>query len=351
MVDAVIRMDDVIAHLDGPVNSVRENCVPRVLVSTAIAVQLKPGRRSAYGDHRFEGRYCELDRDECSQRPCPSDATCVNHVPRDRMDKGFSCLCPTGYTGEFCEIEVDLCDVYKKQGENYCENEGICEARYVCICQDGFGGSRCSHRVPYFSEYEKFGCLERPEVCAKVFDNGHCDEVCNRESCLFDGFDCVNRGFVCRNPSGCAYKYGDGNCDQECAGAECGFDGGDCNDSKNMSHNQNVNMIGVALALPPDVAVKSLRQLQSELAQHLYTHVGIARDVDGVMVYEWSADHGEGSRVVFGEEVARVVNTNASGTIIFFDVDTSACRLKSRKKQLSTALFHRHSCSCHLPYS
>ncbi|VDM62805.1 unnamed protein product [Angiostrongylus costaricensis] len=276
------------------------------------------GRKTCQCDHRFEGQYCELDRDECTLRPCPADAECVNHVAKHKKDKGYSCLCPIGYTGEFCEVE----------GENYCYNGGICDARYVCICEDG--------------------CPERPEVCAKVFDNGQCDEVCNRESCLFDGFDCVKHDdFVCRNPSDCAYKYGDGHCDDDCAGAECGFDGGDCNGSKNTFRGRNVNIIGVALGLPPDVAVKNLRQLQAELAQwcysiipacvlksfcqRLYTHVSLAQDVDGVMVYEWSSDHGQGNRVVLNEELASAIQTTATGTIIFFDVDTSACRLKIRR--------------------
>uniref|UniRef100_A0A0K0DJG2 Notch n=1 Tax=Angiostrongylus cantonensis TaxID=6313 RepID=A0A0K0DJG2_ANGCA len=313
------------------------------------------GRKTCQCDYRFEGQYCELDKDECSLRPCPSDAECVNHVAKHKKDKGYSCLCPIGYTGEFCEVEVDLCEIYKKKARVFSFRVRTTVTTEESVVLVTFVFARMDLVVPVAptachilgSTKNLASCPERPEVCAKVFDNGRCDEVCNRESCLFDGFDCVKRDdFVCRNPSDCAYKYGDGHCDDDCAGAECGFDGGDCNGSKNAFRSRNVNMIGVALGLPPDIAVKNLRQLQAELAQwcysipsacvlksfcqRLYTHVSLAQDVDGVMVYEWSSDHGQGNRVVLNEELASAVQTTATGTIIFFDVDTSACRLKSR---------------------
>ncbi|KAK6056091.1 EGF-like domain protein, partial [Cooperia oncophora] len=292
------------------------------------------GRHSCKCDHRFEGQYCELDKDECALKVCPADATCVNLTPQHNDDKGYSCICPEGYTGEFCELEVDLCELHIKQGGNYCYNGGVCEARYVCMCQDGFGGPRCAHRVPRLEEYEEFGCPERAEVCAKLFDDGKCDEICNRESCLFDGFDCNKReGAVCRHPSECAYKYGDGRCDEECAGLECGYDGGDCEGKNATSYSSDANMIGVAVGVPPDIAVKNLRQLQAELAQRLYTHVSLAEDRDGIMVFEWATDSGQGNRITVVDEqvVASEVDTNVNGTMVFFDVDTSACRIRRRK--------------------
>ncbi|VDM70194.1 unnamed protein product, partial [Strongylus vulgaris] len=204
-----------------------------------------------------------------------------------------------------------------------------------------FGGPRCAHRVPLRREYEEFGCPERPEVCAKLFDDGRCDEICNRESCLFDGFDCAKRNDIaCRNPSECAYKYGDGNCDEQCAGAECGFDGGDCEEQASTA-NSDGNMIGVAVGVPPDVAVKNLRQLQAELAQRLFTHVSIAKDNEGLMVFEWSIDDGQGSRISTIDEqlVASNMDVTANGTMVFFDIDTSACRLLRRRNHAKPQCF------------
>ncbi|KIH45579.1 hypothetical protein ANCDUO_24379, partial [Ancylostoma duodenale] len=127
------------------------------------------------------------------------------------------------------------------------------------------------------------------------------------------------------NPSDCAYKYGDGKCDEECAGAECGFDGGDCERASDTSVGTDGNMIGVAVGVPPDVAVKNLRHLQAELAQvdccissassfqdiqsqfgknfqRLFTHVGLAEDKEGIMVFEWSVDGGQGNRISIIDE-------------------------------------------------
>ncbi|KAK6015267.1 EGF-like domain protein [Ostertagia ostertagi] len=292
------------------------------------------GRHACRCDYRFEGQYCELDKDECALKVCPAYATCVNLIPKDSKDKGYSCICPEGYTGDLCDREVDLCKVHNESGSNYCYNGGVCEARYVCMCQNGFGGPRCAHRVPRLEEYEEFGCPVRPEVCAKVFDDGHCDEICNRESCLFDGFDCAKtEGAICRHPSECAYKYGDSNCDEECAGPECGYDGGDCEGKNGTSYSTDANMIGVAVGVPPDTAIKNLRQLQAELAQRLYTHVSLAEDMDGIMVFEWGTETGQGNRItVIDEEVvASNVDMNMNGTMVFFDVDTSACRIQRRK--------------------
>ncbi|KAL6735640.1 hypothetical protein Aduo_006058 [Ancylostoma duodenale] len=293
-------------------------------------------------DPRFEGKFCELDKDECALKICPVDAECLNHTPKHKKDKGYACVCPVGYTGDFCEIEVDLCEISRKKGENYCYNGGVCEARHVCMCQDGFGGSRCAHRVPLWAEYEEFGCPERPEVCAKLFDDNHCDEICNRESCLFDGFDCAKRDAIaCRNPSDCAYKYGDGKCDEECAGAECGFDGGDCERASDTSAGTDGNMIGVAVGVPPDVAVKNLRHLQAELAQRLFTHVSLAEDKEGIMVFEWNVDGGQGNRISIIDEyvVASNVSNTVDGTMVFFDVDTSGCRLRRRRNHAQSRCF------------
>ncbi|VDP19826.1 unnamed protein product [Heligmosomoides polygyrus] len=253
------------------------------------------GQQACRCDHRFEGRLCERDKDECALKVCPPDAICMNLVPKRDTDKGYSCVCPEGYTGEFCDLEVDLCKLYMQKGENYCHNGGVCGARHVCMCQNGFGGPRCGHRVPLLEEYEEFGCPERPEVCAKLFDDGHCDEICNREQCLFDGFDCAKRdGTVCRSPAECAYKYGDGKCDKECEGPECGYDGGDC-EKNATSYSSEANMIGVVVGVPPDVAVGNLRQLEAQLAQ------------------------------------VSTISTDVNGTMVFFDVDTSGCRVRRRK--------------------
>ncbi|EPB67811.1 notch domain protein, partial [Ancylostoma ceylanicum] len=263
------------------------------------------------------GKHCELDKDECALKVCPADAECLNHKPKHKKDKGYACVCPIGYTGDSCEIEVDLCEISKRKDS---------VVRVVLIASRYGKNTR-----------NLVSCPERPEVCAKLFDDNHCDEICNRESCLFDGFDCAKRDAIaCRNPSDCAYKYGDGKCDEECGGPECGFDGGDCERTSDTTVGADGNMIGVAVGVPPDVAIKNLRHLQAELAQRLYTHVSLAEDKEGIMVFEWSVDGGQGNRIsIIDEHQCEPMD----GTMVFFDVDTSGCRLRRRRNHAQSQCF------------
>uniref|UniRef100_A0A1I7X0D9 Delta-like protein n=1 Tax=Heterorhabditis bacteriophora TaxID=37862 RepID=A0A1I7X0D9_HETBA len=142
-------------------------------------------------DTRFMGENCEEDKNECKYGVCPTESLCVNLVAKKPEDLGYSCICSEGLTGTKCETEVNLCKLYQDKNDNYCKNGGICEASKNCMCPDGFGGSRCDQRVPFYSEYDELGCKENAETCAKLFDNGQCDPICNSELCLFDGFDCA----------------------------------------------------------------------------------------------------------------------------------------------------------------
>ncbi|VDO41742.1 unnamed protein product [Haemonchus placei] len=94
-------------------------------------------------------------------------------------------------------------------------------------------------------------------------------------------------------------------------------------------------MIGVAVGVPPDIVIKNLKQLQSELAQHLYTHVSVAEDIDGIMVFGWGTDTGQGNRITIVDEqfISSELDRNLNGTMVFFDVDTSSCRIRRRKGQ------------------
>ncbi|RCN31423.1 ankyrin repeat protein [Ancylostoma caninum] len=101
------------------------------------------------------------------------------------------------------------------------------------------------------------------------------------------------------------------------------------------------NMIGVAVGVPPDVAVKNLRHLQAELAQRLFTHVSLAEDKEGIMVFEWSVSGGQGNRISIIDEhvVASNVSNIMDGTMVFFDVDTSGCRLRRRRNHAQSRCF------------
>ncbi|KAK2841261.1 hypothetical protein Q7C36_012840 [Tachysurus vachellii] len=53
---------------------------------------------------------------------------------------GLRCRCPPGFTGDYCEIEINMCY------SNPCLNGGVCARReggYTCICRENYTGERC----------------------------------------------------------------------------------------------------------------------------------------------------------------------------------------------------------------
>jgi hypothetical protein len=70
----------------------------------------------------------------CEFEPCLNGGKCVSELG------SWSCLCPPGFEGTYCEYEVDPCD------PNPCLNFGVCEnvmGRFLCTCPLGFSGERC----------------------------------------------------------------------------------------------------------------------------------------------------------------------------------------------------------------
>ncbi|XP_037628924.1 cadherin EGF LAG seven-pass G-type receptor 3 isoform X2 [Sebastes umbrosus] len=53
---------------------------------------------------------------------------------------GLRCRCPVGFTGDYCETEINLCY------SNPCLNGGVCARReggYTCICREDYTGDQC----------------------------------------------------------------------------------------------------------------------------------------------------------------------------------------------------------------
>lgn len=54
----------------------------------------------------------------------------------------FTCACPSGYTGLFCETDIDECD------NNKCQRGSTCKdivGAYMCICPPGWNGTHCEN--------------------------------------------------------------------------------------------------------------------------------------------------------------------------------------------------------------
>ncbi|XP_062819096.1 aggrecan core protein isoform X1 [Anolis carolinensis] len=63
----------------------------------------------------YMGEHCDIDIDECHSRPCLNGATCVDGI------HNFTCLCLPSYGGDLCDIDLAECEVgwTKFQGNCY----------------------------------------------------------------------------------------------------------------------------------------------------------------------------------------------------------------------------------------
>ncbi|XP_014667313.1 PREDICTED: uncharacterized protein LOC106808913 [Priapulus caudatus] len=75
----------------------------------------------------------------CYDNNCQSGSTCMS-----RGRGHYVCLCPAGFTGVFCEDEIDPCDY------SMCRNGGTCmrkDLTYDCQCEEGYIGAWCEFRT------------------------------------------------------------------------------------------------------------------------------------------------------------------------------------------------------------
>uniref|UniRef100_W5KPZ0 Cadherin EGF LAG seven-pass G-type receptor 1 n=1 Tax=Astyanax mexicanus TaxID=7994 RepID=W5KPZ0_ASTMX len=132
-----------------------------------------------------------FDDNICLREPCENYMKCVSVLKFDSSApfvasstllfrpihpvNGLRCRCPDGFTGDYCETEIDLC--YSSP----CKNNGLCRSReggYTCECLEDFTGEHC-------------------EVNSR---SGRCvSGVCkNGGSCV----DLLVGGFMCQCPEG-----------------------------------------------------------------------------------------------------------------------------------------------------
>ena len=115
----------------------------------------------------FSGEFCEINVDDCGPEAddkCNYSGTCVDGVNE------WSCSCMKGFVGDQCENVLDQCR------DNPCQNGGTCEtqvdATYLCNCGDEFMGNRCQQK-------KSVECAARP--CE---NGGTCRET-------DDGIECI----------------------------------------------------------------------------------------------------------------------------------------------------------------
>ncbi|KRX90206.1 Prolow-density lipoprotein receptor-related protein 1 [Trichinella pseudospiralis] len=111
----------------------------------------------------------EYDGNRCERYKCTGlceHGTCFV----DKITGNPSCRCMSGWTGEKCDVRVDICN-------DYCFNNGKCQIQWnhqpICFCTPPYHGDRCRH----------CGSLQ-------CFNGGHCAQ--NRCQCKpgYSGTDC-----------------------------------------------------------------------------------------------------------------------------------------------------------------
>ncbi len=68
----------------------------------------------------------------------------------------------------------------------------------------------------YTNPWANCSAIKQGIYCYQLFKNGQCDQACNSEQCLFDGFDCQPTLKEC-NPiydAYCSNHYNNGHCDK-----------------------------------------------------------------------------------------------------------------------------------------
>lgn len=81
----------------------------------------------------FDGKFCEVNIDDCASISCPPPKICVDLV------NDYDCRCPPGLGGDNCSQHLDPC------ARISCLNGGTCLVNstsldYFCACPEGYTG-------------------------------------------------------------------------------------------------------------------------------------------------------------------------------------------------------------------
>ncbi|XP_052828928.1 protein crumbs isoform X1 [Octopus bimaculoides] len=188
----------------------------------------------------YTGEFCQQDIDECKSNPCMNGAACKDSL------NSFTCDCVDGFEGLRCENNTDDC-----ANNTVCINNGTCNdlvAGYNCTCTNEYTGDHCEFKINetctktnckngtcnylnytdnFGKTFEVFNCS-----CDQGFEGKECEiktDFCENTTCSGRG-NCSNNadltGYVCN----CTQGYEGIDCESKidyCKGSPC-KNGGTC---------------------------------------------------------------------------------------------------------------------------
>ncbi|OTF72252.1 hypothetical protein BLA29_001415, partial [Euroglyphus maynei] len=137
---------------------------------------------------------------------CYIDMSNMNSIYQERTNGQLKnngqirCMCPFGWKGDHCEIEVKNCNDHK----DYCFNHGECLDNYAdssirCDCPSGFFGEQCEICGNLFCKNDGHCLLDNSTNiaechCPPGFSGKHCElHLCSKEYCNNHGLCYIDR--------------------------------------------------------------------------------------------------------------------------------------------------------------
>uniref|UniRef100_A0A5F8G746 Crumbs cell polarity complex component 1 n=1 Tax=Monodelphis domestica TaxID=13616 RepID=A0A5F8G746_MONDO len=167
----------------------------------------------------WTGAHCEINIDECFSKPCVY-GNCSDRIA------GYTCKCNPGYTGVNCETNIDDCENHR------CANGATCIDGingYSCLCFGNYTGKLCRQtRLPMtvcgnerrnLTCYNHSNCTELQGDLKCVCRPGFTGEWCEKDINECDSDPCLNGG-LCQN----LLNTFQCNCDGNFAGERCELD-------------------------------------------------------------------------------------------------------------------------------